>query len=57
MRDYDDILPVSAHEAARSRFNNTYEVVTLPGGHFVHREHPDAFHEKLTAVLTKHAPV
>ncbi len=53
----DDILPVSAHEAARSRFNNTYEVVTLPGGHFVHREHPDAFHEKLTAVLTKHAPV
>ena len=48
-----DILPVSAYERARSRFTGPYDVVTMPGGHFMHREHPDVFNEKLLRVLER----
>lgn len=48
----DPALPVSAYEAARRKFTGSYEVVALPGGHFVHRESPARFREALLAFLT-----
>jgi len=38
-----DMIAPRAYERARSCFTGPYEVVPLPGGHFMHREHPDAF--------------
>jgi pimeloyl-ACP methyl ester carboxylesterase len=40
-------------ERARPLYLDRYEVVTLPGGHFLHREHPDAFHLELLARLPR----
>lgn len=40
-------------ERARRLYLDRYEVVTLPGGHFLHREHPDAFHAELLARLPR----
>ena len=48
-----DILPATAYEKARSQFTGDYEVVQMPGGHFMHREHPDVFNEKLLRVLAR----
>ena len=47
---HDNIL-VSDFERARSRYAASYEVVAMPGGHFMHREHPDEFITKLLAHL------
>lgn len=52
----NDIIAPSAYERARSRFKSTYEVVEMPGGHFMHREHPDRFNEEMLKVLARHAP-
>jgi pimeloyl-ACP methyl ester carboxylesterase len=38
-------------ERARRFYLDSYEVVPLPGGHFLHREHPDEFHAELLARL------
>ena len=46
-----DLVPVEVYERARSRFTGPYEVVPMPGGHFMHREHPTVFNEKLLRVL------
>lgn len=46
-----DIMPVTAYERARSMFTGPYEIVRMRGGHFMHREHPDEFNEKLLRVL------
>lgn len=46
-----DIMPVGAYEKARAMFTGPYEVVQMRGGHFMHREHPDEFNEKLLRVL------
>jgi pimeloyl-ACP methyl ester carboxylesterase len=51
-----DIVPPSAYERARSRFTGPYEVVTMPGGHFMHREDPERFARELERVLTPVAP-
>ncbi len=48
-----DLLPIAAYERARSRFTGPYEVVEMPGGHFMHREHPTIFNEKLLGVLAR----
>jgi pimeloyl-ACP methyl ester carboxylesterase len=48
-----DIVPPAAYEKARSRFTGPYEVVQMPGGHFMHREHPALFNEKLLRVLER----
>ncbi len=48
-----DIMPPAAYERARSRFTGPYEVVQMTGGHFMHREHPDVFNEKLLRVLER----
>jgi pimeloyl-ACP methyl ester carboxylesterase len=47
----DDNLPVELYERAASRFSGSYRVVKMPGGHFMHREHPDRFWSELIAVL------
>ncbi len=43
----DDVVKPSAYEDARSRFTGPYEVVKMPGGHFMHREHPERFAREL----------
>jgi pimeloyl-ACP methyl ester carboxylesterase len=47
----DDMVPVGAFERARSRYTASYDVVAMPGAHFMHREHPDHFTRELTRVL------
>jgi pimeloyl-ACP methyl ester carboxylesterase len=47
----DDIVhPDVFHQAAR-RYAAGYDVVTMPGGHFMHREHPERFNAELLRVL------
>jgi pimeloyl-ACP methyl ester carboxylesterase len=48
-----DLLRVGAYERARSRYLQSYEVVVMPGGHFMHREHPEHFTRELLRVLAK----
>jgi pimeloyl-ACP methyl ester carboxylesterase len=48
-----DIMPPPVYERARSRFTGPYEVERMPGGHFMHREHPVLFNEKLLRVLER----
>jgi pimeloyl-ACP methyl ester carboxylesterase len=52
----DDIVPVSAYRRAASRYLAAYEVVSMPGGHFLHREHPERFNSELLAALKRYAP-
>jgi pimeloyl-ACP methyl ester carboxylesterase len=46
-----DLLAPAAYERARSRYANRYEIVKMPGGHFMHREHPEHFTRELVRVL------
>ncbi len=48
--EHDNISP-RAYEKARHLFEASYEVVQVPGGHFMHREHPDHFVPELVRVL------
>ncbi len=48
-----DIMPPPAYERARSRFTGPYDVERMPGGHFMHREHPELFNEKLLRILER----
>jgi len=43
-------LPID-FETARHHFSAGYEVVTMRGGHFLHREHPERFSEQLLRLL------
>jgi len=43
----------AAYERARRYHDAAYEVVVLPGGHFLHREHPEAFAEALVSRLAQ----
>ncbi len=43
----DPAAPPAAFERARRWYTAGYEVVTLPGGHFLHREHPAEFNAEL----------
>lgn len=38
---------LSLYDKAGSRFEGEYEVVKMPGGHFLHREHPERFLDEL----------
>ncbi|MDB4930439.1 MAG: hypothetical protein JWM10_2923 [Myxococcaceae bacterium] len=49
--DTDGVLDHDDFERARSWFKNGYEVVRMPGGHFLHREHPERFIAELLRVL------
>lgn len=51
----DDHIAPRAYEKARKRFTASYEVVQVPGGHFMHREHPTEFITELVRVLDDHA--
>jgi pimeloyl-ACP methyl ester carboxylesterase len=50
-----DVIPTRAYEKARHRYASSYEVVIMPGGHFMHREHPDAFVPELVRVVSDHS--
>jgi pimeloyl-ACP methyl ester carboxylesterase len=47
----DPLMPLQAYERARSRYADRYEVVSMPGGHFMHREHPEVFIENILRLL------
>jgi pimeloyl-ACP methyl ester carboxylesterase len=49
----DDILPPAYFDRAARFFTAGYEVVRMPGGHFMHREHPERFIQELVAVLRR----
>jgi pimeloyl-ACP methyl ester carboxylesterase len=52
----DDNVKPSLFERARRCFTGSYQVVTMPGGHFMHREHPAHFTGELVRVLTSATP-
>jgi len=47
----EPVVTPAMFEKARRRFDGEYNVVTIPGGHFAHRESPDAFAEVVLNVL------
>jgi len=47
----DPNVGVSAYEEARRKHTGPYRVEAIGGGHFCHRESPDAFHRALLAFL------
>ncbi len=48
----DGALDMRAFEASRRAYSGSYEWVSVPNtGHFVHREAPDFFHERLLSFL------
>lgn len=49
-----DMIAPRAFEKARRCFSGPYEVVQVPGGHFLHREHPEHFTRELVRVLRDH---
>ncbi len=48
--EHDNIAP-RLYEKARHCFTSSYEVVIVPGGHFMHREHPEPFITGLVQTL------
>jgi pimeloyl-ACP methyl ester carboxylesterase len=50
-----DVIEPRVYEKARHCFESSYEVIQMPGGHFMHREHPDHFTTELLRVLGDHA--
>jgi pimeloyl-ACP methyl ester carboxylesterase len=51
--EHDNLAP-RLYEKARHCFTSSYEVVQVPGGHFMHREHPQVFATELLRVLHDH---
>ncbi len=49
-----DMIEPRQYEKARRCFDASYEVVQVPGGHFMHREHPEPFITELVRVLGDH---
>ena len=47
----DGIAEEADFEASRRRFTGPVDVKMLPGGHFLHREHPEPFLEALLPFL------
>ncbi len=45
-------VPLGAFDKARRWFRGRYDVVRVPGGHFLHREHPQAFTAELVRVVS-----
>jgi pimeloyl-ACP methyl ester carboxylesterase len=50
-----DMLSPRLYEKARHMFTKSYEVVQVPGGHFMHREHPAHFIPELVRAVGEHA--
>lgn len=51
-----DMIAPRMYEKARHCFTASYEVVQVPGGHFMHREHSHEFNTELLRVLHDKAP-
>jgi pimeloyl-ACP methyl ester carboxylesterase len=51
---HDKIMSPRAFERARRWYSSSYEVIQVPGGHFMHREHPDVFVPELVRVVREH---
>lgn len=49
--EHDGIMRPRDFEKARHCFESSYEVIQVPGGHFMHREHPEVFIPELVQVL------
>ncbi len=49
----DPILKPADYEHARRLYRAPHTIVAMPGGHFLHREHPARFHAELLAVLPR----
>lgn len=47
----DDVVDAAEFARARSWYTDSYEIVRMPGGHFLHREHPERFIAELTRVV------
>lgn len=47
----DGVMKVDVYERARRFYAESYEVVVMPGGHFMHREHPQRFVDELLRVM------
>jgi pimeloyl-ACP methyl ester carboxylesterase len=47
----DDTISPELYDRARSRYTAKYEVVRMPGGHFMHREHPEHFVRELVRLV------
>jgi pimeloyl-ACP methyl ester carboxylesterase len=52
--EHDGLMVPRKYEKARHCFEASYEVVQVPGGHFMHREHPEPFITELVRVLRDH---
>jgi len=52
--EHDGVLAPRQFEKARTCFTGSYEVVQMPGGHFMHREHPEHFATELVRTLREH---
>ena len=52
-----DLIAPRVYEKVRHMFTASYEVVQVPGGHFMHREHPDHVLPELVRVLHNKAPL
>lgn len=51
-----DIIAPQAYDKAKWMFKGDYRIERLPGGHFMHRESPQEFTDKLLAYLGPAAP-
>ena len=49
----DDTISPRPYEKARRCYAASYEVVKVPGGHFMHREHPAEFNAELLRVIAR----
>jgi pimeloyl-ACP methyl ester carboxylesterase len=48
----DNLISVPAYRRARSRYLSSYEVIPMPGSHFMHRQYPEQFNRELLRVLS-----
>jgi len=47
----DGILTPAHYQRATRMYTAAHEIVSVPGGHFTHRQHPDVFEKELLRVL------
>jgi pimeloyl-ACP methyl ester carboxylesterase len=48
---HDAVLRLSDYQRARRWYRAPHEIIHMPGGHFLHREHPERFNAELLRVL------
>jgi pimeloyl-ACP methyl ester carboxylesterase len=53
---HDRQMKRRTYEKARACFEGPYDIVDVPGGHFMHREHPDHVVAELVRVVRERAP-